>query len=287
MTASVPPTKGVALAPSAQMNAAAREPISVAISLPPERPDYTGDLLGGAIGVFGALLGAFVAYWFGSRAERKARAADERARDLFISFAVVHQLNKIYAAQDSIYQHILPVKIAHKPAPNRHISMAVSGFANTPERVHLSPDEIYRVGRIAGKEVLNALMVIDGQHNTTMELVDVYRSQKLDFRVATSSPVYSGENGIVTYEWSKAEYLKIQPILYVMDLTVEALFENSQKDRESAFNAIVAIVQARAQKFGDKSEYEVRNLDGKTVIITATEVKVASEASGVSLVQTD
>lgn len=246
-------------------------PVSVSVQVPPERPDYTGDLLSGGIGVFGALLGAFVAYWFGSRDARKARERDDRERDAFTSFAVIHKLQKVYAAQDSIYRHIETATSAFTPGPNQHVSMLVSAFANTPERVTLSADEIYRVGRIAGKDVLNALMLLDGQHNTTMDLIDAYRLAKIDFRMATSNkgPAQSGPDGVATYAWTKAEYVKLHPILFQLDQMVAAIRENTRTDRKAALDAIVSIIQARAKRFEDSSEYEVRGLDGALLIITA------------------
>lgn len=80
--------------------------IAVTLKAPPETHDYLGDLTSGAVGIVGALLGAFAAYLFQMRAADKARKHELEDRDKSQTFSVLHKLQKIYPAQRKIREHI-------------------------------------------------------------------------------------------------------------------------------------------------------------------------------------
>ena len=65
---------------------------ATAVQLPPERPEYVGDIIGGGIGIFGALAGAYAAYRWGLKAAREAKASEKKERNQQIDFSLIHKL---------------------------------------------------------------------------------------------------------------------------------------------------------------------------------------------------
>jgi len=98
-TASTPTLRAEATSP-------ADKTVAITLQTPPEKHDYAGDAVSGLIGLLGALAGAYAAYRWGLKATREAKRESDRERDVHLSFAVVHKLNKVYGAQKAIREQI-------------------------------------------------------------------------------------------------------------------------------------------------------------------------------------
>lgn len=252
--------------------------LAVTLKTAPEPHDYMADLTSGGIGLLGALVGAFAAYKFGMAATAKVKAQDQRDKELFLSFSVIHKLQKIYPAQAAIYRHIQAgqkqneEKRLSEPKSPSHLSLYVPPFANTPERVSFTPDELICAGRVGGQDVFNALMILDGRHNTTLDMVDVFRADKAAF-LAKTKPHEVASARVMQYRWSKKEYDALMPLLFQLDQTVQSMLESTREDREVAYNATVAMIQGRAKLIVGKVEFEVRTPDGQVVVVTRDAIR--------------
>lgn len=272
-TAPPPPVKAKPQSPVATV------PVSVVVTkMPEEKHDFGADFLTGGIGVLGGLIGAVVgagvAYRLNLRQAKKLKDAADLERLEYLSFAVVLKLRNIYEAQTSVHRHIKDSLDAYVPENYPSVSMAVSAFGNTPARVNLDPEEVLKVGKFVGNTVLNILLEVDINHNTTMDLIDSYRSQWMDVH-SFIQPDGSRPDGGFYHRWTAELDTKLRPRLNALDKLVEVQEMASRRDRQTAYVAIIKITQARLKAFQPDGAYEIEDLDGKTVIITADEVKPA------------
>lgn len=260
-TSSAKPVPPPTAATAAAIQPGFPQSVAVTVQMPPEKTDITGDLVSGGIGLVGALVGALAAYQFGLRAAKLASKALEDERDKFAAFSVIHKLGLIYTAQTAIYLHMKEATERVKTMKfNPHVSMAMKHLANLPQRVAFNTDEVYRVGSFAGKDVLNTLMMLDSQHNSTIDHLTYFTAEKAAFRRHIKGDV---QGDVIVTGWTKAEYKAVEPQVLGMDQMVGEMLRYSEGDMKGAHDTIVAIVKARGPRFGDKSEYKLRGLDGK------------------------
>jgi len=230
----------------------------------------------GGIGVCGALIGALATYWFTNRQARKASAAAEDERIEFQSFAVVLKLMSIYAANSAMVLRVKESMEIYEKGNFVSLSLAVSPYANTPERVRFSPDEVIRVGKFVGDEVLNVLMQIDSYHNTSMDLVDAYREQWSEVQ-RHIVPHSSEPSGVFNHIWTAKQEAMLRPKLNALDTLVDILRVSSDREAKNAYELIVAITQARLRKFKPNGAFEIENPEGNLVVISAYKVEVKKE----------
>lgn len=273
-TAATAPPPPVEAQPKAALPTA---PVSVVVTkMPEEKHDYGADFLTGGIGVIGGLIGAVVgaavAYRLNLRQAKKLKDAADVERLEYLSFATVLKLRIIYEAQTSVHRHIQKSVQAYAIGNYPSVSMAVAAFGNTPSRVNFDPEEVMKIGKFVGNTVLNILLEVDLNHNTTMDLIDSYRVQR--------SAVYAhveatGEhpNGGFTHLWSDELGTKLRPQLDALDKLVEVQEMASRRDRQTAYFAIIEITKARLKAFQLDGAYEIEDLTGNTVVITADGVQ--------------
>ncbi|MNL01384.1 hypothetical protein D3C87_1218520 [compost metagenome] len=285
----------VAVPPTHIAPGAAQQPIALTVQLPPERPDYTGDMLSGGIGLvgglIGALAGAYAAYLFGAKATKDAKDREGREREAHLTFAVIHKLNKIYSAQKEVRKSVQAgvdrLEAVRVDAARRrmgfvdHLSLEVRPFSTPLSAVSFTADEVAAVGRVGGQGVMKIMMMLDDRHNTTVGLLDAYRGQKAEFEGMTRSDAdFDPERGYLQIRWTEEAYQKLRPHLFKMDVSVKALLAHSTEDEKSAYDAIVGILTARAKKEGVKADYRVTTPDGRTAKITSTGLEVIDGDGG-------
>lgn len=241
------------------------------VQLPPEKSDITGDLVSGGIGVFGALLGALVAYLLTSLAAKRAKEEATKERDRYQSLSVILKLQSIYATQESIHAQFERAMQFYHEKKLENISMAFSAFANTPQKVTFTTDEVICGADLAGGAVLNILMTLDGNHNATMDMIDAYRIHKLEFQTRLD-PVSTGKDGAFTFKITKQKLEMLKPYLTGLDAMVAAMRDNVSRDRMQAYEALVEITKRRLQAFDPGGSFTVDDPGGRTVVISAAGV---------------
>ena len=271
------------------------EPLAVTVQLPPDRPDYAGDLLTGGIGILGGLLGAvagaYAAYRWGLKAAQDAKDRDAKERNSHHGFSLIHKLNRIYSAQKQIRVAIeagverLAVAKAQAEAEGRrahdHLSLEVRPFSTSLSRVHFTADEVMAAGRVGGQDALQIVMVLDERHNTTADLLDQYRQAKLEFQgMSTALRDFDAERGYAQLGWTEEQYKEAQPHLFVMDATVRSLLKHTKQDERSTYDAILAVLIGRAKAEGATADYRVPDPDGKKMKVTSAGVEDAPIEEG-------
>ena len=256
--------------------------VAVTVQLAPERHDYAGDAVSGLIGVVGALAGAYAAYLWGLRATRAAKQQSDRERDVQLSFAVVHKLNKIYGAQKAIRQQIengrarLQAKAAnHDAMPhdggqhviNRgHVNLEVRPLANLPERVVFSADEVAAAGRVGGQAALHHLLILDDRHNASIELLTLYREKKTALQPRMGDGI-AFDGAYVGYAWTLEQYQQLQPFLHELDELIVIMHDNAVADEVSAFEALKMVLQGKADKEAGAGPFRVPDPSGEKIEI--------------------
>lgn len=269
-------------APPAPPATAREEPIALTLQLPSDKYDYAGDAISGLIGLLGALAGAYAAYRWGLKATRDAKRESDRERDVQLSFAVVHKLNKVYAAQKAIRQQIergkarleakaanpnaAPVEAEHQVVNRGHVNLEVRPLANLPERVVFTPDEVAAAGRVGGQAALHHLMILDDRHNASIELLSLYRDKKLAIQPKMGDGI-AFDGAYVGYAWTPEQYQLLQPFLHELDELIVTMHENAVADETSAFEALTLVLQGKANKEKGAGPFRVPDPAGAMVEI--------------------
>ena len=256
--------------------------VALTVQLPPEKHDYAGDALSGLIGLLGALAGAYAAYRWGLKANREAKQEGDRERDVQLSFAVVHKLNKIYGAQKAIRQQIergrdrleakaanldaAPVEGQHQVVNRGHVNLEVRPLANLPERVVFTPDEVAAAGRVGGQSALHHLMILDDRHNASIELLSLYREKKAAIQPKMGDGV-EFDGAYVGYAWPLEQYQLLQPFLHELDELIVIMHENAVVDETSAFEALKLVLQGKANRETGAGPFQVPDPSGMIVEI--------------------
>lgn len=256
-----------ALPPSIRVetDAPADKTVAITLEVPPEKHDYTGDAVSGLIGLLGALAGAYAAYRWGLKANREAKLESHRERDVQLSFAVVHKLNKVYGAQKAIRQQIergrarleakvaqpeaAPVEGEHQVINRDHVNLEVRPLANLPERIVFTPEEVAAAGRVGGQAALHHLMILDDRHNASVELLGLYREKKAAIQPRMGEGV-AFDGAYVGYAWTLEEYQALQPFLHDLDELTATMHDNAVADEQAAFEALKLVLQGKANKEG-------------------------------------
>lgn len=270
----IPPSVGLGSPPST-----AASPIEVTVQMPPERPDYVGDIVGGGIGLVGALLGAVAAYYFGLKATREAKERERKERDRQVDFALIHKLNKVYSSLQGIWKPAveaekrLALSRAEAALEQRrfldHLSLEFRPLATPLARWTFTAEEVARAGSLGGPEIMKVMMVLDDRHNSNADLMDAYRDQKAVFQGMISAAGFDAQSGYLQLAWTDEQYDKVRPHLYQMDATATALREHSGVDVQNTYEAIVAVLVGMAKQRGDKGDTKVTTPDGRVVRVTA------------------
>lgn len=238
-----------------------------------------GDAVSGLIGVLGALAGAYAAYLWGLKAAKAAKSAEKKERNQQIDFSLIHKLNKIYAAQQSIRKaadegaaRLASARDAAAQAGRRfldHLSMEMRPFATSLTRYTFTPEEVARAGQLGGQEIMKTMMVLDDRHNTTSALLDTYRDQKAAFQgIVQGGAAFDPLRGYMQFQWSDEDYARYQPHLFTMDASATALRLHSSLDERAAYETIVAIAKAYVREQGEKADIRVTMPEGGTLRIT-------------------
>ncbi len=241
-----------------------------------------GDAVSGLIGLLGALAGAYAAYLWGVKATRAAKRESDRERDVQLSFAVVHKLNKVYGAQKAIRQQIErgrarldakaakpgagPIEGEHQVVNRGHVNLEVRPLANLPERVVFTPDEVAAAGRVGGQAALHHLMILDDRHNASIELLGLYRERKAAIQPKMGDGV-AFDGAYVGYAWTLEEYQALQPFLHELDELIATMHENAVADEASAFEALKMVLQGKVNKEEGAGPFSVPDPSGQMVKI--------------------
>lgn len=273
---------GMQIAPKAASSTPPERAVALTLQVPPEKHDYAGDAVSGLIGLLGALAGAYAAYRWGLKATREAKRQSDRERDVQLSFAVVHKLNKVYGAQKAIRQQIergrarldakaanpeaVPVEGEHQVVNRGHVNLEVRPLANLPERVVFTPDEVAAAGRVGGQAALHHLMILDDRHNASIELLSLYREKKTAIQPKMGDGI-AFDGAYVGYAWSLEQYQVLQPFLHELDELIVTMHENAVADEKSAFEALKMVLQGKANKENGAGPFRVPNPAGEMIEI--------------------
>jgi hypothetical protein len=239
--------------------------IHLTIGQPSGLPD---ELLIAGIGLGASILGAVVGAWMTGLVTR--RLADEQhqraelAQDDAVSFALLHKLNRIYSAQVGIVAHIAEGRNNQKNCHPPRLSLAVMPFANGPSRVSFSPEEMFRLTRVGGIDLMNSTSSLDECHNAAAEAMETYRDQRLAMVES-----WTGETKGAMLSTGLTDEMMAQatPRLAMLDGLLEQVDVMARRNTQETFAALRDLTLARGRYFKKKVGIDLPDPDGKPVEI--------------------
>lgn len=278
-SAAAKPPPAVVVAPVATAPA---RPVSVTVQLPPappEKSDLSGDILTASVGLLGALLGAFIGAWASGQMTKRINQELESKKDNATMFSVYLKVSRIYSSavftKLDIEKSVLTAKSKH-----RALHTVYNPAANDPPLVHFEADELFRVARVGGDELMNDTAGLDDRSNGLSEVISQYRTQWLALTEKWAGEV-SDEPGVAVTKFTDAELRKYAPRMAMLDMMLTQILEYADSVAIDAHKALVGVQQARADYFRRHDiAITMVNLDGNPVSIKFTPKAVSKKYSG-------
>lgn len=220
--------------------------------------------------IIGAIVGAWMTGWVTRRLSDEQHQRAEMAQDDAVSFALLHKLNRIYSAQVGIISHITEGRRNQPNCTPPRLALAVMPFANGPSTVSFSPEEMFRLTRVAGIDLMNATADLDERHNATAEAMGTYRDQRLEMVEGWTGEVHGakGDTGtMLSTGLTEAMMAKAMPRLVMLDGLLDQVEGMARENAVDAFAALRDLTLARGRYFKRKVGIDLPDPDGRPVEI--------------------
>lgn len=220
--------------------------------------------------VIGAVVGAWMTGWVTRRMMDQQHKRSENTQDEAVSFALLHKLNRIYSAQVGIVAHIAEGRKNVENCRPPRLTLAVMPFANGPSRVTFTPEEMFRLTRVGGIDLMNATADLDECHNAAVEAMETYRDQRLAMVESWTGETGGAGEGVGTMlstGMTDAMMARATPRLAMLDSLLEQIESMSKANTRDTFAALKDLTLARGRYFKKKVGIDLPAPDGKPVEI--------------------
>ncbi len=147
-----------------------------------------GAIVGGVIALGIQLLALHAA------AKDRREAAAERQKAL--GHALLFKTIQIYSHLRSFNGHLKDAQaVAEKAGQKTIIWQIVLPFANLPQRVHFSTDEMAMLLSLKDDDLFNDLVSMDELHNSTIDIFSTYTARRLSLTAELPTSSMEGEVG--------------------------------------------------------------------------------------------
>lgn len=244
------PTVAQAAPPKATIQAPVSEavrlqqPITVVVQrMPEEKKDHSGEFIAGGIGIVGTLIGvaATTAYTEWQRRKDDRKRTDAACNDLY------RKLMEMYSFAHQFAKHIDDGIAKAEKNGEVYFSPRIQPYANLPERIVFTSEEINRARLIVGYDATNIVPEIERLYTAIVGSLTIYRDHYI--AVQQSGKVKElGERGVVL-EFDPAERPRVEAEYSMMDDLITDMRDMAEGIKVNAFAFVLKFVEGLATYF--------------------------------------
>lgn len=234
-----------------------QQPITVVVQrMPEEKKDHSGEFIAGGIGIAGTLIGvaATIAYTEWQRRKDDRVKTDAACNDLY------RKLIEIYSFSHEFTSHVRSGVAKAQEFGEANFSPRVQPFANLPERVTFTSEEMNQSRLVVGYDVVNIVPQIERLYAAIVGALHIYRDRFLSIQeIARVESL--GEKG-VTLSFEEKDALRVRAEFSMMDdLNIEML-EMAEGIKINAFTFILKLIEGLSKYFNRHQGVTITKPDG-------------------------
>lgn len=232
--------------------------------------------------LFGTALTALIAAAVGAYATghvtRQANDAQFRRqeldRDTSAAFAMQQKLIRIYSSITSLRDDFVGGYARQISRRSPFLALNLRPFANPPSKIHFSSEELERIHRIGGNELLNLIADLDTRYNAIVESMSMYRDRWI--ALTDTWDGFLTEDGMLSTGRTAEELQKDVPRLHMLDdiASQAAVFTHELVD--IAYAAMLDLYFARGSNLNLQQRMETVTPEGAKISIQSTPFKKKS-----------
>ncbi|WP_395444916.1 hypothetical protein [Caulobacter sp. UC70_42] len=238
--------------------------------------DYLNMAVSGGVGLMGAVIGAVLGYHLTKKTQDAARERDERDKAAFASFVMGQKIGRIYSCLTVINETFVDASMKSAAESQPYVFINAMPAANSFERVHFGPDELWRAGRIADLAFINGVTLLDEHFNGLISMLERYERERtalVEKVAAVGTPIAGG----FQIDWNRAEFKQDVPKFEALDRLIVSIIEASERDRPIAHKAIIDLHKGTGRYLKKQNRIELTNLDGVPETIFALDDEAAAK----------
>jgi hypothetical protein len=259
LVANLPPPPG---APLSKQTAPAtvQQPLTVVVSkMPEEKADVTGDLVSGGIGAVSTLAAVILTLcltnWQKEREERQK--ADDHCIDVYAKLVAV------YDFAHGFVEHFKAGAARAKAANAEFVASHVQAYANIPDAVIFTQDEMTALRRVSRYKLLSSVPTIERKYRSVLQTMTVYCARKEDIqRMATVEKV---ENGVSVLSFPIEMKERIRAECGMLDSFAITMNEVCEELVRACFESMKALIESMATYFNRYQGMSLTDPSGQLV----------------------
>lgn len=238
----------------------AQQPLTVVVAkMPEEKTDFTGDLVSGGIGTVSTLAGVLITLWLTNR--QKDREDRKKVDDY--CFDSYKKISTIYQFSLRFIEHFNKGVSDAKTANAEFISLHIQPYANLPEEISFSRDEISALRKVSKLDIIDNIFDVEGKYRAAIQAMISYRSKIEEIQRIATVENSNGEIATVTF---KPEMMgRIKAEYGMLDRSARTINDICKNNAESCFMVLKILIEAMAIYFKRYQGISIIDPQGKPV----------------------
>jgi hypothetical protein len=258
------PTKPAAVTPQVAIAQALngealklQQPIAIVVQrMPEEKKDHAGEFIAGSIGIAGTLIGVAVTIAYTEWQRRK----DERAKTDAACNDLYRKLMQMYSFVHQFIKHIDTGMEKAKENGEVYFSPRVQPYANLPEAIIFTSEEINQARKIVGYDATNEIPKIEQLYTSIVSTLQIYRERFI--AVQESGTVKElGEKGVVL-SFDAKDMPRVEAEYSMMDDLITEMRDMADGIKNDAFAFVLKFVEGLATYFNRHQGVRITKPDG-------------------------
>jgi hypothetical protein len=202
--------------------------------------------------VVGAVVGGLIAFGVQIIALREARSVRDRDRLLArqaLAHALLFKMIRIYSNTVQINRYVEDrFTIAAERKLRGDPWTFILPFANLPERMHFSPDEMGMLLSLKDSDLFNLVINQDVCHNSLNDIVSKFNECRKELTDQLEHDQVNGDmlSGVATRE----QYMKVVPRIIEVNDLISGIRAMSKRNADEGRQAILGLQKVFLQKLG-------------------------------------
>jgi len=218
-------------------------------SVIPQQPEFWSAIAGALLG---ALVGGFIAYLVQVKAlreGRRRREEDYTRSQKALGHALLFKMRRIHSNIHHIHEHILSCeKTANQSSDPIEPWQYYLPLGNPPEPIHFQSDEMAMILAFEDNDVFNAVVEMDGVHNSTLAALKVLNASRI--ALSERLPVHEAEGNILSGVCTEAEMLALRPRMIEVNSVFESIQASTGRDVNESALALNSLNDLLRDKLG-------------------------------------